>query len=261
MTRSTLLVLTLFLASALVQSPIFGQCGGQGWPGPFRQPVRRDRINAFSSDPGIHTDQHHTYDKYDHGHANQLHPNLNIHLLPLGDSITYGFTSSDGNGYRSILHDLLQTGNTLDFIGSTKSGTMLDNDNKGHIAAIIEQIAQSATNPLALPARPNVVLLMAGTNDLLDGLNSTAPAALSALLDTIFTTCPDAALLVATLTPLPSTPAGVVDAFNLVRAQMVQARQAAGQHILLASMASFTATDLIDGIHPTDAGYVKMANV
>jgi hypothetical protein len=81
---------------------------------------------------------------------------LNIRLLPLGDSITWGFTSSDGNGYRLALHNLLQTGNTLDFIGSLKSGTMVDNDNEGHIGATIAQIAQSATNSLALPARPNV---------------------------------------------------------------------------------------------------------
>ncbi|KAJ6529233.1 SGNH hydrolase-type esterase domain-containing protein [Mycena capillaripes] len=187
---------------------------------------------------------------------------LNIRLLPLGDSITYGFTSSDGNGYRSTLHNLLQTGNTLDFIGSIKSGTMLDNDNEGHIGAIIQQIAQSATNALALPARPNVVLLMAGTNDILDNINATAIAQISTLMDTIFTTCPDAALIVATLTPLTTTAqaqAGV-GPFNQALTQLVNTRAAAGQHILLASMASVLASDLIDGIHPTDAGYVKMAN-
>ncbi|KAJ7110631.1 glycoside hydrolase superfamily [Mycena epipterygia] len=34
MIRSTLVILALSLASALAQSPIFGQCGGQGWAGP-----------------------------------------------------------------------------------------------------------------------------------------------------------------------------------------------------------------------------------
>ncbi|KAJ7196268.1 glycoside hydrolase [Mycena pura] len=33
--RSTLLLLALSLASVRAQSPIFGQCGGQNWPGPF----------------------------------------------------------------------------------------------------------------------------------------------------------------------------------------------------------------------------------
>ncbi|KAJ7292191.1 glycoside hydrolase [Mycena rebaudengoi] len=35
MIRSTLLLLALSLASVHAQSPIFGQCGGQNWPGPF----------------------------------------------------------------------------------------------------------------------------------------------------------------------------------------------------------------------------------
>ncbi|KAJ7081781.1 lipolytic enzyme, partial [Mycena belliarum] len=184
---------------------------------------------------------------------------LNIRLLPLGDSITYGFTSSDGNGYRSALHNLLQPGNTLDFIGSIKSGTMADNDNEGHIGAIIQQIAQSATNALALPARPNVVLLMAGTNDVIYNISTQAPAQLSALIDSIFTTCPDAALVVASLTPLATGQADV-DTFNQAVAQMVSTRASAGQHILLANMSAVLASDLVDGIHPTDAGYVKMAN-
>ncbi|KAJ7766054.1 SGNH hydrolase-type esterase domain-containing protein [Mycena metata] len=187
---------------------------------------------------------------------------LNIRLLPLGDSITYGFTSSDGNGYRSVLHDMLQPNNTLNFIGSIQSGTMVDNDNEGHIGAIISQIAGFATNPLALPARPNVVLLMAGTNDILDNIQSGAPALISSLMDTIFSSCPDAALIVATLTPLTTTTTiqPSVDAFNANLTQIVNTRREAGQHILLASMASILASDLIDGIHPTDAGYVKMAN-
>ncbi|KAJ7825508.1 lipolytic enzyme [Mycena olivaceomarginata] len=174
---------------------------------------------------------------------------LNIRLLPLGDSITFGLTSSDGNGYRSTLHNLLQTGNTVDFIGSIKSGTMADNDNEGHSGFTVSQIAQSATNALALPARPNVVLLMAGTNDMPRN-PSGAPALMSALIDQIFAACPDAALIVASLTPLPSAQAAV-NTYNTALTQL---------HILLASMVSVLASDLTDGVHPTNAGYVKMAN-
>jgi lysophospholipase L1-like esterase len=100
---------------------------------------------------------------------------------------------------------------------------------------------------------------MAGTNDVIDGIGSGAPVQLSTLIDTIFTTCPDAALIVATLIPLTSNQAGV-NTFNAALTQLVDTRKAAGQHILLASMASILSSDLIDGIHPTDAGYVKMGN-
>ncbi|KAJ7083801.1 SGNH hydrolase-type esterase domain-containing protein [Mycena epipterygia] len=266
---------------AFAQSPIFGQCGGINWTGAttcaagsicvvqnpfFSQCVPSTTTSSSTTITSTTTKSttvttssttvtRSTGTTSAPTSTSTSTTGLNIRLLPLGDSITYGFTSTDGNGYRATLHDLLQPGNTLDFIGSIKSGTMVDNDNEGHIGAIIEQIAESATNPLALPARPNVVLLMAGTNDVIDGINSTAPAALSTLIDTIFSTCPDAALIVATLTPLTGTglQAGV-NSYNQAVTQMVATRQAAGQHILLASMASILASDLVDGIHPTDAG-------
>lgn len=81
---------------------------------------------------------------------------LNIRLLPLGDSITFGVGSSDGNGYRNLLHNLLSPGNTVDFIGSIKAGTMADNDNEGHSGYTITQISGTVSNSKALPARPNV---------------------------------------------------------------------------------------------------------
>ncbi|KAJ7223441.1 SGNH hydrolase-type esterase domain-containing protein [Mycena pura] len=184
---------------------------------------------------------------------------LTLRLLPLGDSITFGLQSSDGNGYRSTLHNFLSAGNTVDFIGSLKSGTMADNDNEGHSGATIVQIQNFSTNAKALPARPNVVLLMAGTNDVFGVSISTGPSRLSTLIDSISKACPDAALVVATLTPFPSGQAAV-DTYNQAVTLLVAQRRAAGQHILLASMASVLSSDLVDGVHPTDAGYVKMAN-
>ncbi|KAF7348955.1 Lipolytic enzyme [Mycena venus] len=269
---------------AFAQSPEWGQCGGTGWTGPttcvsgtvctVQNPFYSQCLPSTAVPPSTTITSTATTSKTSSSSTTVTRTTssststststtgLNIRLLPLGDSITYGFTSSDGNGYRSALHDMLQTGNTLDFIGSIKSGTMVDNDNEGHIGAIISQIAQAATNPLALPARPNVVLLMAGTNDILDNISSGAPAQLSTLIDTIFTTCPDAALIVASLTPLTTTSTiqASVDTFNSALTQLVNTRNAAGQHILLANMSSVLASDLVDGIHPTDAGYIKMAN-
>jgi lysophospholipase L1-like esterase len=101
---------------------------------------------------------------------------------------------------------------------------------------------------------------MAGTNDILHGSPADAPAQLATLIDSIFTTCPDAALIVATLTPLTTGQQAQVVTYNQAVTQLVNTRKAAGKHILLADMSSVLASDLIDGIHPTDAGYVKMAN-
>ena len=49
----------------------------------------------------------------------------NVTVLPLGDSITYGYESTDGNGYREDLLELIQAdGNTVDYIGSIQAGSM-----------------------------------------------------------------------------------------------------------------------------------------
>lgn len=88
---------------------------------------------------------------------------LDLRILPLGDSITYGSGSTSGNGYRLELQNLL-VGNTVQYVGSQHSGSMANNSNEGHPGAVITQIAKFAK--LGLNQLPNVVLLMAGTNDM-----------------------------------------------------------------------------------------------
>lgn len=49
----------------------------------------------------------------------------NVTFLPLGDSITYGWESTDGNGYRLGLQNLAKAaGNTITYIGSIHAGTV-----------------------------------------------------------------------------------------------------------------------------------------
>ncbi|KAJ7896442.1 lipolytic enzyme [Mycena olivaceomarginata] len=262
---SVFITLCFSTGVAFAQSQEWGQCGGMGWTGATTcvSGTTCTVVNPFYSQclPGTATTSTiATSTTTSSGPGSTSTTGLNIRLLPLGDSITFGVASSDGNGYRNALHNLLSPGNTVNFIGSLKSGTMTDNDNEGHSGFTIAQIQTASTNAAALPARPNLVLLMAGTNDVFGGSFSTAPSRLSTLIDSIFARCPDAALVVATLTPLPSGQAAV-NTYNQAVTQLVATRKAAGQHILLASMASVLASDLAaDGIHPNDAGYVKMAN-
>ncbi|KAF8178847.1 SGNH hydrolase-type esterase domain-containing protein [Mycena galopus ATCC 62051] len=279
---SILISLCVSTRIVFAQSQPYGQCGGSGWtgattcvagsvcvvqnpfysqciPGGSAPPTTTATSKTTSSSTATSTVTRTTTTSSATSTPTGI-TGLNIRLLPLGDSITYGFTSTDGNGYRLTLYDLLLPGNTVDFIGSIQAGTMVDNNNEGHIGEIISQIAEAATNPAALPARPNVVLLMAGTNDILDGISSGAPAQLSILIDSIFSACPDAALIVATLTPLVDQTD--VDTFNAAVTELVSTRQAAGEHIVLASMASILPSDIqpTDMIHPTDEGYIKMGN-
>ncbi|MGI5458530.1 SGNH/GDSL hydrolase family protein [Streptomyces sp. CA-249302] len=185
-----------------------------------------------------------------------------LRVMPLGDSITWGEASSTGNGYRSTLwNDLAAEGHTPDFVGSVHSGTMTDPDNEGHRGWRIDQIASIADASLAR-YRPNVVTLEIGTNDLLQNYQvSTAADRLRSLVDRITTAVPDATVLVASLivstssVEEPNRPA-----YNQAIPGIVEAAQAAGKHVRYVDMGAVTAADLVDGVHPGDAGYAKMGD-
>ncbi len=186
-----------------------------------------------------------------------------LRLEPLGDSITDGFRSSTGNGYRGPLYDELRAEHHAeDFVGSLRVGSMSDPDNEGHSGWEISQIAAIATNSLAT-YRPNVVTLHLGTNDLKNNTAvDTAPDRLDALIGQIFAAAPDTTVIVAGLIPVSSASLQEsIDSYNEQIARRVQAREKAGQHVLSVDMNDLTTNDLSDGLHPNDAGYQKMADV
>ncbi|MCJ1402570.1 hypothetical protein MMC11_005790 [Xylographa trunciseda] len=192
--------------------------------------------------------------------------NLTLRILPLGDSITNGYQSTDGNGYRlDLLYNLTLTDsdNEVTFIGSVRAGTMANNENEGHDGAVISQIATFAQ--ASLPERPNVVLLMAGTNDMNNPTDpDNAPARLGSLIDEIVSACPDAAVLVAQITPSGdnATNANIIT-YNAALPDIVAQRFDQGSHVLLVDMFTQldTETDFADDLHPNDEGYSIMAGV
>lgn len=57
-----------------------------------------------------------------------------LRILPLGASITMGYKSPDGNGYRKWLRQQLRyAGWEVDMIGTMKNGTMHDNVSYGSV--------------------------------------------------------------------------------------------------------------------------------
>lgn len=190
--------------------------------------------------------------------------NKNLRILPLGDSITWGYHSTDENGYRGHLYDrLVSANNTVDMLGSQHNGDMSDNDNEGHPGWVISQIAGAAADVSDLD--PNVVLLHAGTNDCNNGLYvDTAYARLAQLLDQITTGWPDAAILVAQIIPAKNeTTNAAIDAYNAKIPDVVRQRVDDGKHLFMVNMSSpgIAVNDLSDGLHPSDEGYIKMADL
>lgn len=188
--------------------------------------------------------------------------NTPLRVMPLGDSITWGVGSSTGNGYRAPLWDRLASdGHPLDFVGTGRGGSMSDPDNEGHSGYRIHEIAALVDAPLTR-YRPNVVTLMAGTNDLNQSYQvSTATARLKSLVNQITAAAPDATVLVASLVVSTSgTEEQYRAAYNQAIPQIVNEAQGAGKKVAYVDMSSLTTADLADALHPNDAGYRKMAD-
>ncbi|KAJ3779995.1 SGNH hydrolase-type esterase domain-containing protein [Lentinula aff. detonsa] len=184
----------------------------------------------------------------------------NATFLPLGDSITYGYLSTDGNGYREDLLELITAGgNSVDYIGSIQAGTMADNWNDGYIGCTIDQIASSGIP--ALKMVPQVVLLMAGTNDInyQEDL-ANAPTRLMNLVDEIFSYSPNAAVIVSDI-PLivDDTLEPLVETYNSGIQVLLQERISEGQHVVHVTLSDLTSSEMADDLHPNDEGYQVLA--
>ena len=188
--------------------------------------------------------------------------NGGVKVMPLGDSITDGFVVP--GGYRiGLWQRFVANGYKVDFVGSLSNGpaSLGDHDHEGHSGWRIDQIDANIVGWLNTQ-QPHTVLLHIGTNDITqnDDLPN-APNRLSALIDHITNTVPNAEVFVAQIIPL-SFDTAQVNAFNAEIPGIVASKAAAGKHVHLVDMHSaLSAADLQDGVHPNAGGYDKMAAV
>ena len=150
-----------------------------------------------------------------------------------GDSITWGYGSTDWNGYREPLLEYL-VGNRARFVGAENTGDMRNNLHEGRPGGRINATFDAAS--WGLDEQPNVVLLHIGSNDLIyHDEPEKAPQRFETLVDEIFQHCSGAALLAAKLGP--STNAGyttLFETFNMAIEEFVKRQQRErGRHILL----------------------------
>ncbi len=187
---------------------------------------------------------------------------LDLRLLPLGDSITFGAESSTKNGYRGPLRSLLiSEGFGADFVGENATGVMYDNYNDGWPGYRIDNVDAFVDRPVT-KFRPNVITLMLGTNDMNQSYAlATAPDRLSKTINDVLAAAPDATVLVATLVPStdPVVEANIA-AYNQQVPVVVQNLATQGKHVALADMSAVTTADLADRLHPNDGGYQKVAD-
>jgi lysophospholipase L1-like esterase len=187
-------------------------------------------------------------------------------ILPFGDSITDGFGTP--GGYRMELFRRARADDhEITYSGSQQNGpTMHDGvafprNHEGHSGWRINQLLGLTPTP-AFDTVPHLVLLMIGTNDVInnDSLGQ-APARLESLLDRIIGAAPNALVVVAKITPMNRSDAQI-RTYNDAIPGVVQERVATGKHLIVVDQyTGFPMNELADGIHPSPAGYTRMAGV
>jgi lysophospholipase L1-like esterase len=186
--------------------------------------------------------------------------------MPLGASVTFGVGSTTGNSYRKDLRDLLvESGATVNIVGTQKNGNFVDNDCEAFSGFVIEQIAAKAKDSVP-KLLPNVVLVDAGTNNCNSGIAvQDAGYNVSKMIDRIYADSPGVTVLLATLltNKIPSQEECRLDV-NRQYMDVALSYQSRNAKLILVDMRGsngLTTADLNDTRHPNDGGYSKMANI
>jgi lysophospholipase L1-like esterase len=187
-----------------------------------------------------------------------------VKIMALGDSIT----GSPGC-WRALLWQKLPAAQ-VDFVGTLPGqgcGFAYDGENEGHGGFLATNVAGQNQLPGWLAASdPDVVLMHFGTNDVWNNLSpSTILAAFTTLVAQMRASNPAMKILVAQIIPMnPSNCADcaqrVIDLNAAVPAWAAGLSTAASPITVVDQWTGFdTATDTYDGVHPNDAGNVKIA--
>ena len=187
--------------------------------------------------------------------------------MPLGGSITHGVGSSDQNGYRKVLLELLQSnGFNVRMVGSRRAGTITNNEHEGWRGFRIDQIATRA-EPSAEKLQPHLFTVNAGSNDCLQRNEPReAGKRLENLVENLWLASPGSTIV---LSSLVINCDGEVDrrvrAFNEQVEKLAGVKASEGGKIVFVDMHGSDGPlmdDLVeDGIHPNDTGYTKMAKI
>jgi lysophospholipase L1-like esterase len=191
-------------------------------------------------------------------------------ILPLGDSITHGFNSTDDAGYRSALFKLVVAANqNVTFIGSlsngpsTVSGKTFPKNHEGHDGISVTGITGYVPPAKAFTTTPHIVLVHIGTNDMTSNADPTTTAnQLDTLVTNLVAAAPNALIVVAKIVPLGYSSTNYTSYIAKIPG-VVQAHAAKNQNVIMVEMSTLPASDIrgSGNVHPTDQGYADMATI
>ncbi len=184
-----------------------------------------------------------------------------IRVMPLGDSITEGYTIPGGyrlKFWQNLENDGLDCG--VDLVGTLNNNSVAgldDPDHEGHSGWTTAQILAGIDSYLAA-ATPDVVMMHLGTNDIAQDTVAEAPANLRGLIDHICAALPaDGRLYVAKIIPMGGVGNPDSLAYNDMIVAAVTEKQSEGVPVYLVDAAAIWTNDLYSGdwTHPNQQGY------
>ncbi|KAM0713348.1 hypothetical protein Q7P35_000800 [Cladosporium inversicolor] len=206
---------------------------------------------------------------------------LNLQIMPMGASLVYGLESSDGNGFRLGLENLLESnGSAVTMLGTQQSGSMPQNHHEAYLAITIDKYAEKVANSGAYDMHPNIVLLNLGVNDCWYMADEKHPEdsdpsiderttdgkytalRFATLLQKLYTAFPNTLVLASQLTYNTNEwQDKCIQGFNAYLPSVVANATASGQIIRYVEMYDAVPHDMYqqDGTHPNDEGYQLMA--
>ena len=190
-----------------------------------------------------------------------------VRIMPLGDSITQGYTES----YRRPLWlALRKAGWDVDFVGSMSQGYAggvesndYDSDHEGHWGWFADEVLERI-DEWSAEAEPQIVLMHLGTNDVGSGQDiSETTDEIRQIVKRLRAHNPHVHVLLAAIIPVAHEMAQErIRRFNLQLAALAEELDTASSRIVLVDhFTGFDARqDTYDGIHPNDGGNNKMSN-
>jgi lysophospholipase L1-like esterase len=209
-----------------------------------------------------------------------------VKVMPVGDSITLGKGSPVG-GYRKVLYEwLIANGYAITYVGKQNlqftpkyptpcsDGSIPYHEGYGSFRTDQTLNGGTAERQTAPPIatsletfKPDIVLLMIGTNDILQNRQvDTLPDRLGQIIDGIYAANPKIIVLVASIAPLGGWTHVAVEksvvAYNAAIPDLVAKQQALGHQIAFVDVhkaLSFKEALSGDQVHPNSLGYATMA--
>ena len=191
-------------------------------------------------------------------------------VLPLGDSITHGFNSTDDAGYRSeLFKDAVTANQKVTLTGSLSngpsmvSGQTFPKNHEGHDGFTITQITGYVPPAKAFTTTPHIVLVHIGTNDMTSNANpTTAASQLDTLITNIVKAAPDALVVVAKIVPLGYSNTNY-DQYIAKIPDVVKTHADKNEHVVMVDMSKLPSSDIRGNgnVHPTDKGYADMGDL